>query len=154
MIIRKVKSIKGNGTYENENGVDLGNGKKGYFKYEYEFEDGSFISANHKTNPSPFKVGDEVEVITKGTTKYGVHGTVSKPKENGSQTGTASAKAEVSADVWRKKDVAIIYQNALTQANTFYKEVGYQGKTADQSLQLLMDTTKIIAKFVIEESGI
>lgn len=146
MNIRKVKSIKGNGTYDSPNGL--------LYKFEYEFEDGSFITANHKTNPAPFKVGDEVEVITKGTTKYGMYGSVGKPKENGSQTGTASAKADVPADVWRKKDVAIIYQNALTQANTFYNVVGYGGKTADQSLQVLMDTADIIAKFVIEKSEI
>ena len=145
MNIRKVKSIKGNGTWDSPNGL--------LYKYEYEFEDGSIGSANHKTNPAPFKVGDEVEVETTGTNKYGMNIKVRKP-DSKPTTASHSKGAEMSKEDWRKKDVAIIYQNALTQANTFYNVVGYGGKTADQSLQVLMDTADIIAKFVIEKSEI
>lgn len=141
--VTKVTSVQGNGTWEGQHGV--------MYKFDYEFEDGNGLQAMHKTKENAFKVGDTVEYeVTRINNEYGSSGKVYKPKE----IQGASQVAQVSADVWRKKDVAIIYQNALTQANTFYNVVGYNGKSADQSLQVLMDTADVIARFVIEKSGI
>lgn len=83
----KVKNVQGNGTYENANGVDLGGGKKGFYKFDYEFEDGTFLSASHKATPSPFKIGDEVEYNVKGENGNGKYGSVSKPKDTNFQSG-------------------------------------------------------------------
>lgn len=141
--IAKVTNVQANGTWDSD--------KHGtFFKFDYEFDDNNGLQAMHKTKEGAFKVGDTVEYeVTKMHPEYGNSGKVTKPKDQPHSNG-----ATVSPDVWRKKDVAIIYQNALTQANTFYNVVGYQGKTADQSLQVLMDTAEVIAKFVINKSGI
>ena|GEM_PF-6711478 len=34
-ILSIVKSVQANGTFENANGVDIGSGKTGFFKFEY-----------------------------------------------------------------------------------------------------------------------
>lgn len=70
----KVKSVQANGTYDSNYGL--------LYKYEYEFEDGTVLTANHKSQ-NPFPVGEEIEYEVKGTNEYGSWGKVSKPKENG-----------------------------------------------------------------------
>lgn len=78
-MITKVKSIQANGTFKSPHGVDLGNGQKGFFKFEYHFEDDEVLNVNHKTPEPPFKTGDEVEYeITNA--QYN-NGKVFKPKE-------------------------------------------------------------------------
>lgn len=69
----KVKSVQANGTYQNKFGL--------LYKFDYEFEDGKSLSANHKTQEGNFKPGDEVEYEIKGSNDYGSWGSVSKPKE-------------------------------------------------------------------------
>tara|TARA_R100001480_G_scaffold97051_1_gene101829 strand:+ start:562 stop:954 length:393 start_codon:yes stop_codon:yes gene_type:complete len=69
----KVKNVQGNGTYESQHGT--------LFKFDYEFEDGTHLSANHKTQ-NHFKIGDTVEYTIKGSNESFSWGTVSKPKEN------------------------------------------------------------------------
>lgn len=83
--ISKVKTVFANGTFKSQYGVDLGNGEKGFFKFDYEFEDGTSLAANHKENPAPFKVGDTVEYKVKGSNDYGSYGTVGKPQEQPQQ---------------------------------------------------------------------
>jgi hypothetical protein len=142
-MITKVKQTTANGTWDSD--------KFGtFFKFEYLMENGALINALHKSKDAAFKPGDDVEVTDIKEGKNGMSGKVQRPKE----VTATHAKADVSADVWRKKDIAIIYQNAFSQANTFYNVVGYNGKTADQSLNVLMATADIIARFVIEKSGI
>ena len=77
-VISKVKSVQANGTFESQYGADIGNGKKGFFKFDYEFEDGTSLAANHKTKETPFPVGTEVEYTIKGSNDYGAYGKVSK----------------------------------------------------------------------------
>ncbi len=95
--ISKVKTVQGSGTFENANGVDLGNGKIGFFKFEYTFEDGESLTANHKGES--FKVGDEVEYeIVKKHDQYGNSGRVKKPQQQpynggGSKRGGQSQAA-------------------------------------------------------------
>ena len=79
----KIKSIQGSGTWENANGVDLGNGKKGFFKFEYAFEDGTVLMANSKSSPSLFKVGDVAEYeVKREHPEHGKSGTVKRPQDN------------------------------------------------------------------------
>lgn len=79
----KIKSIQGSGTWENANGVDLGNGKKGFFKFEYTFEDGTVLMANSKSSPPPFKVGDVAEYeVKREHPEHGKSGTVKRPQDN------------------------------------------------------------------------
>lgn len=77
----KVKSVQGNGSFDHEHGAVQADGKKLMFRYDYEFEDGTFLQANHKTVPSPFKVGDTVEYEVKSESlQYGKKGRVVKPE--------------------------------------------------------------------------
>jgi len=69
----KVKNVQGNGTYDSQHGT--------LFKFDYEFEDGAHLSANHKTQ-NHFKIGDTVEYTVKGSNDSFTWGSVSKPKEN------------------------------------------------------------------------
>ena len=76
----KVKAVQGSGSFESQYGTELPNGKKLMYTYDYEFEDGVFMQANHKTIPPPFKVGDTVEYeVTRESEQYGKSGKVSKP---------------------------------------------------------------------------
>jgi len=111
-MISKVKSVTGNGAFENVNGGDLGNGKKGFFKFEYTMEDGTIITANHKTNSS-FKVGDDVEYeVKKDDPTYGKSGSVGKPKEGNFSTGGGHTKQPfIPAD-----QDAILYSVCLKEA--------------------------------------
>ena len=77
--LRKVASIQGAGTYESKNGL--------LYKFDYTFEDGSSINANHKTQQAPFKAGDEVVVEERGRKDDFVWGAVRKRQE-GFWTGT------------------------------------------------------------------
>lgn len=76
----KVKKVTGSGTWENANGVDLGNGKKGFFSFEYEMEDGEIFKANHKSDTG-YAVGSDVEYVITGSNEYGKRGKVQKPQD-------------------------------------------------------------------------
>ncbi len=80
----KVKSVQGNGSFKSGYGALQDNGDKLLFSFEYEFEDGIVLKANHKTNVTPFPEGSEVEYeITRESEQYGKSGKVSKPQSKG-----------------------------------------------------------------------
>ena len=77
--LRKVASIQGAGTY---------NGQKGLlYRFEYTFDDGSTISANHKTQEPPFKAGDEVVVEERGRKDDGFAWGAVRKRQEGFWTG-------------------------------------------------------------------
>lgn len=84
MNISKVKSVQGDGHFDNEYGR--------LFSFEYVFDDEVVLKANHKSENSPFKPGDVVEYTVKGKNDYGSYGTVSKPKPEGSTNGNSGFK--------------------------------------------------------------
>ena len=57
--VKTISAIQGAGTYESPHGL--------LYSFDYEFDDNTSIRANHKTQQSPFNVGDEVNVTVKGT---------------------------------------------------------------------------------------
>ena len=116
MATSKIKSIQASGTYENVNGTDLGNGKKGFYQFIYEFEDGTVMQASHKTKEPPFQIGDTAEYEVKRTHEtYGKSGKVSKPQNNGSSKGG-----------WVPPDQeAILFQVCLKEANLYYATHGF-----------------------------
>lgn len=67
----KITAITPNGTYDNQHGT--------LYKFEYAFEDGTVITANHKKDSSPFNVDDVAEYEIKGSNDYGSWGAVRKP---------------------------------------------------------------------------
>lgn len=77
----KIVSIQGNGTWESPYGL--------LYSFEYEFERGAVLSANHKTSSSPFNVGDVVEYEIKGTKNGRSWGKVNKPQPEGSNASYA-----------------------------------------------------------------
>ena len=72
--VKKVASIQGAGTYEGQHGT--------LYSFDYSFEDESTLRANHKSQQSPFKPGDEVEVIVKGSRDGFNWGQVKRPDQN------------------------------------------------------------------------
>jgi len=69
--VKKVASIQGAGTYESQHGT--------LYSFDYSFEDESTLRANHKSQQSPFKPGDEVDVIVKGSRDGFNWGQVKRP---------------------------------------------------------------------------
>lgn len=89
MSLSRVKSVQATGSFENDYGVLQENGKKLLYKFEYEMEDGKVLTANHKTNTSPFPAGSEVEYeITKTHAEHGMSGKVKKPDTGNYQGGS------------------------------------------------------------------
>ena len=72
-MLGKIKSIQGAGDFDSKFGK--------LYKFKYEMESGESLTANHKTNESPFKVGDEVNYEITGGNDYGNWGKVSKPED-------------------------------------------------------------------------
>jgi len=92
MTISKVKSVTGNGSFENDFGALQDSGKKLLFSFEYEMEDGTIIKANHKTSTSPFAIGSEVEYeVKKEHPEHGKSGSVKKP-DTGNYSGSNASK--------------------------------------------------------------
>lgn len=69
---KKVASIQGAGTYEGQHGV--------LYSFDYTFDDETNIRANHKTTAPPFNVGDEVDVMVRGSKDGFSWGTVKRPE--------------------------------------------------------------------------
>jgi hypothetical protein len=86
--IKKVASIQGAGTYESPHGL--------LYSFDYSFDDGSSLRANHKSQASPFNIGDEVEVVVKGTKEDFSWGNVRKPQPEGGYSNTSSTSNSVS----------------------------------------------------------
>ena len=70
----KVKAVQPTGTYDSAYGT--------LFKFEYQMEDDTVLSANHKSQDGFFKVGEPIEYLVKGKNANGNYGSVSKPNLN------------------------------------------------------------------------
>lgn len=81
--VKKVASIQGAGMYEGQHGT--------LYSFDYSFEDESTLRANHKSQQSPFKPGDEVEVIVKGSRDGFNWGSVKRPDQNYSNSTSPSS---------------------------------------------------------------
>ena len=69
----KVTQVQGSGTWN-----DL-------YKFEYTFEDGTVLTAFHKTAEAPFKAGDLAEYEVRKETERGKSGKVGKPQQGNYQ---------------------------------------------------------------------
>jgi len=97
-MITKVKSVQANGTYDSDYGT--------LYKFEYEMEDGTILTANHKAEGGNFKTGEEVEYEVKGESSYGKYGKVSKPQDQNFQQPTKAVD-------WDAKNKIIEFQTCL-----------------------------------------
>lgn len=112
-MISKIKSVQANGSFENDFGTVQENGKKLLFKFEYEFEDGVIMTANHKTVDPPFAIGADVDYeVTKTHPEYGKSGKVKKPDTGNYGGSNASySKGDDSA-----RQLMIVRQSSLNRA--------------------------------------
>lgn len=69
-MIGTVKEVQPNGTWDGPQGL--------LYKFAYLMEDGTEVTANHKSASCPFTAGDEVEYEVKGSNSFGAWGKVSK----------------------------------------------------------------------------
>lgn len=115
-MISKVKSVQANGTFDSQYGT--------LYKFDYEMEDGTFLSANHKSQ-TPFAVGAEVEYEIKGTNERGNYGGVSKPKDSNYSQG--SKKSNIP-----KPPIASF-------ALSYAKDLAVAGKITEQQLLVTAD---------------
>ena len=71
----KVKSVQGAGTWQGNDGTT-------FYKFDYVFEDGQTLQANHKTSEPMVAVGEMAEYeVTRTHPTYGPAGKVKKPQE-------------------------------------------------------------------------
>tara|TARA_R110002167_G_scaffold68414_2_gene193050 strand:- start:6720 stop:7205 length:486 start_codon:yes stop_codon:yes gene_type:complete len=82
-MIAKIKHITENGHYDSPHGR--------LYKQMYTFDDSVEVSANHKSEASPFKIGEEVEYEIGGSNSYGNWGRVRKPDSEGKYTKSNTA---------------------------------------------------------------
>ena len=110
MAISKVKNVQGNGDWESQYGK--------MYSFEYEFEDGVTLKANHKSPDGAFKVGDEVEYTVTKENEYGKLGKVSKPQE--STYNGQKRSSETNTQIIRQtciKAACELYSNTNTDAS-------------------------------------
>jgi len=137
----KVKAVQGAGTFENSYGVDLGNGTKGFYKFEYTMEDGTTLTANHKSQ-DPFKVGEDVEYTITKSNNYGNMGKVSKPSEGNFSPSNGSKS-------YQRNQASIIAQYAFREANLMLISNGY-GEDVNTTSQRL-DKTTALAELILDK---
>lgn len=119
----KVKSVQANGTFESQYGL--------LYKFEYQMEDGTVLTANHK-GQTPLPAGTDVEYEIKGSNDHGSYGKVSKPKpangfqKGGSYGGSKSNNASFALSYAKdlgianiEKGVDVSTENILTVATKF-----------------------------------
>lgn len=124
MSLSAVKSVQANGSFPNDYGAVQDNpdlphhGQKLLYKFEYEMEDGTIMTANHKTSISPFPEGSEVEYeIVKTHPEHGKSGKVKKP-DTGNYTRSGASNGKPIDD---NVQAMIVKQNALGHATELLK---------------------------------
>ena len=85
--VKKVTSIQGAGTYDGKHGL--------LYSFDYEFEDETTIRARHKTEAPPFRVGDDVEVIVRGSRDGFSWGQVKRPENLNFNSPSSNATTTV-----------------------------------------------------------
>ena len=100
-MISRIKNIQGDGHWDSQHGR--------LYRFEYEFEDGTILKANHKTQTSPFNIGQDAEYEVTKTNEYGKIGKVKKPSEYTQPQGKKD-------DYWEEKDKKIAIGHAINNA--------------------------------------
>jgi len=104
--LKKVASIQGAGTYEGQHGT--------LFSFDYAFEDESTLRANHKTAQSLFKVGDEVDVLVRGSKDGFSWGTVKRP--DNPEYANANSTSPTSVAKYQDRQDIILNEWAIGRA--------------------------------------
>jgi hypothetical protein len=108
--VSKVKDVQGAGNFTNEHGT--------FNTFEYEFEDGTIMKANHKNGS--FNQGDEVEyTIKREHPDFGCSGSVKKPQEAYAKTAQTTQQNgnkdnEILFAVCLKASAEILARNSIS----------------------------------------
>lgn len=134
-----VKNVQGAGSFFSK----AGNCQM--YGFDYEFEDGVLMTANHKTEHPPFGIGSQIEYQIKETNQYGNKGSVGKPKEphvggssfhsNNQSTPSTFAKTPEVQDM-------IIRQSSVKASIDFKVASG-----SNASIKDVLDTAEIIFNY-------
>jgi hypothetical protein len=108
----KVKNVQSTGSFDFND--------KTFYSFEYEFEDGTSGIANHLSQASPFKSGDEVLVEENGVSPRGDRKIKVKRPESGSYTPQNSTNSSPKVDSSTQDQ--IMRQTALKCASHFYHQ--------------------------------
>ena len=104
--LKKVASIQGAGTYESQHGT--------LYSFDYHFEDNTTLRANHKSEQSPFKPGDEVDVLVKGSKDGFSWGTVKRP--DNPEYANANSTSPTSVAKYQDRQDIILNEWAIGRA--------------------------------------
>jgi hypothetical protein len=108
----KVKNVQSTGSFDFS--------EKTFYSFEYEFEDGTSGIANHLSQASPFKSGDEVLVEENGVSPRGDRKIKVKRPESGSYTPQNSTNSSPKVDSSTQDQ--IMRQSSLHYAVLFHNE--------------------------------
>ena len=135
----KIKNIAGAGNFDTQHGM--------LFSFIYDFEDGQTIKANHKSENSPFKIGDEAEYTVKKThPTYGDSGSVKKPESDGGFKPSAKPTTSFKADPL--KQASIERQVALKEAINFHNVAGFENEEMDIKMTEIVRSAKYFFTFL------
>jgi hypothetical protein len=111
MPVSKILNIQGSGTWQGTHGL--------MYQFDYNFEDGTAIQASHKTQNSPFQVGQEALYEVKRETQYGKSGSVKKPESAQYQGGQTNGYKKSSGVYTGAKDrsLALSYAKDIIVAD-------------------------------------
>jgi len=124
----KVIAVHGDGTYNSPHGM--------LYKFQYAFEDGTTISANHKTQEPRFKPGDIAAYDVKGSRDGHAYGTVQRAEN----TAYSNAPRSAGSSQYTDKDERIGRQWAINAAMSYIgmtQDVPTVGDVANVARELL-----------------
>lgn len=133
--ISKVKDVQGAGQFTNDFGT--------FNTFEYEFEDGTVMKANHKNGS--FHVGDEIEYEIKREHKeFGSSGSVKKPQEVYQQNTNGTPQVNGHKQISQSDDIlySVCLKGAMDYLTSTYNpqfEMEFDGKTVND---LALDIAK------------
>jgi len=110
-----IKGVQPNGTWQPNDGDLL-------FKYEYDMEDGTTITAFHKTNAPVAEVGEAVEYEVTKQSARGKSGKVRKPGSFTPQTN-GNGFSRMTKEEWAEKDDKVSRQWAINSAMNWVTNV-------------------------------
>lgn len=138
--ISKVKNVQSSGSFFSK----AGNCQM--YSFDYEFEDGTELKANHKTEHPSFGIGSEVEYQVKETNQYGNKGTVGKPKQphTGGAPFPGNTPSNQNTSFLKSPDVQdmIIRQSSVKAAIDFKVASG-----SNASIKEMLETAEIIFNY-------
>ena len=82
-----------------------------FYNFDYEMQDGTVISARHKSTEGKIKEGEDAAYVIKGSNDYGAWGKVSKPFDGDRGNGTPYTPTNNTPGAPNNKDKSIVWQS-------------------------------------------